>query len=125
MHYTKFLTLLLATLFAVTGIEKCLSSDLALGNTPVQVYFSPNGGCTQAIVNEINNSKSEILVQAYSFTSTPIAKALLEAHKRGVKVEVILDKSQRKASSIHRLHSSPTIESLRLLMTPMQLPTTK
>jgi phosphatidylserine/phosphatidylglycerophosphate/cardiolipin synthase-like enzyme len=39
--------------------------------------------------------KSEILVQAYSFTSTPIAKALVEAHKRGVKVEAILDKSQR------------------------------
>jgi phosphatidylserine/phosphatidylglycerophosphate/cardiolipin synthase-like enzyme len=34
-------------------------------------------------------------VQAYSFTSAPIAKALLNAHKRGVKVEVILDKSQR------------------------------
>jgi len=34
-------------------------------------------------------------VQAYSFTSAPIAKALLDAHKRGVKVQVILDKSQR------------------------------
>jgi phosphatidylserine/phosphatidylglycerophosphate/cardiolipin synthase-like enzyme len=33
--------------------------------------------------------------QAYSFTSYRIAKALLDAHKRGVKVEVILDKSQR------------------------------
>ncbi len=38
------------------------------------------------------------MVQAYSFTSTPIAEALLEAHKRGVKVEVILDKSQRRAN---------------------------
>jgi phosphatidylserine/phosphatidylglycerophosphate/cardiolipin synthase-like enzyme len=35
------------------------------------------------------------LVQAYSFTSAPIAKALVDAHKRGVKVQVILDKSQR------------------------------
>lgn len=35
------------------------------------------------------------MVQAYSFTSTPIAKALLDAHKRGVQVKVILDKSQR------------------------------
>ncbi len=35
------------------------------------------------------------MVQAYSFTSVPITKALLNAHKRGVKVEVILDKSQR------------------------------
>ena len=34
-------------------------------------------------------------MQAYTFTSTPIAKALVDAHKRGVKIEVILDKSQR------------------------------
>jgi len=62
---------------------------------PVQVYFSPNGGCTEAIIKEIDNAKSEILVQAYSFTSTPIAKSLLESHKRGVREEVILDKSQK------------------------------
>jgi len=36
-----------------------------------------------------------VLVQAYSFTSAPIARALVEAHRRGVKVQVILDKSQR------------------------------
>jgi phosphatidylserine/phosphatidylglycerophosphate/cardiolipin synthase-like enzyme len=59
------------------------------------VYFSPNGGCTQAIVKELDKAKSSVLVQAYSFTSAPIAKALLNAHKRGVKVQVILDKSQR------------------------------
>lgn len=38
---------------------------------------------------------SGILVQAYSFTSNPIAKALVDAHKRGVACKVILDKSQR------------------------------
>jgi phosphatidylserine/phosphatidylglycerophosphate/cardiolipin synthase-like enzyme len=32
--------------------------------------------------------------QAYSFTSAPIAKALVDAHRRGVKVQIILDKSQ-------------------------------
>ena len=36
-----------------------------------------------------------ILVQAYSFTSTPIAKALVEAHERGVQITVILDKSNK------------------------------
>jgi len=61
----------------------------------IEVYFSPHGGCTEAIIRELNKGKSTILVQAYSFTSAPIAKALLNAHKRGVKVEVILDKSQR------------------------------
>ena len=68
---------------------------LTLGNPPVQVYFSPNGGCIDAIIKQIDDAKSEILVQAYSFTSTTISKALLEAYKRGVKVEAILDKSQK------------------------------
>ena len=58
------------------------------------MYFSPHGGCTDAIVKVLNDAKESVLVQAYSFTSAPIAKALMEAHKRGVKVLVILDKSQ-------------------------------
>ena len=60
-----------------------------------EVYFSPNGGCTDAIVRELDKAQVTVLVQAYSFTSYRIAEALLDAHKRGVKVEVILDKSQR------------------------------
>lgn len=64
-------------------------------NSPVKVFFSPKSGCTEAIVSEINQAKTEILVQAYSFTSIQIAKALVNADKRGVKVQAILDKSQR------------------------------
>jgi phosphatidylserine/phosphatidylglycerophosphate/cardiolipin synthase-like enzyme len=60
-----------------------------------EVYFSPHGGATDAIVKELDKAKNTVFVQAYSFTSYKIAKALLDAHKRGVKVEVILDKSQR------------------------------
>ena len=62
---------------------------------PIEVRFSPSGGCTEAVVQEINAAQTSILVQAYSFTSAPIAKALVDAHKRGVHIEVILDKSQR------------------------------
>ena len=57
--------------------------------TAWKVYFSPNGGCTDAIVRGLDKAQSTVLVQAYSFTSYKIAKALLEAHKRGVKVEII------------------------------------
>jgi len=69
--------------------------DLTLHNSPAQVYFNPRGGCTDAIVDKIDQAKSEVLVQAHSFTSAPIAKTLVKAYKRGVKVEVILDRSQR------------------------------
>jgi phosphatidylserine/phosphatidylglycerophosphate/cardiolipin synthase-like enzyme len=43
----------------------------------------------------LGEAKSSILVQAYSFTSAPIAKALLDAHNRGVQVQVILGASNR------------------------------
>lgn len=59
------------------------------------VYFSPHGGATFAIRQALDNAKSSVLVQAYSFTSAPIAEALVKAHRRGVKVRVLLDKSQR------------------------------
>ena len=73
------------------------SIDLNLtNNTHVQIYFSPNGGATEAIVRQIEKTRTEIYVQAYSFTSLPIAKALILAHKRGIRVEAILDKSQKK-----------------------------
>lgn len=61
---------------------------------PIEVYFSPKGGVTDAVVREIDAARESILVQAYSFTSVPIAKSLVEAHKRGVDVRVILDRSQ-------------------------------
>ena len=51
--------------------------------------------CTEAIISEIDQAKTEILIQAYSFTSAPIAKTLVSAYKKGVKVQAILDKSQR------------------------------
>ena len=65
------------------------------GPQDLKAFFSPNGGCTQAVVDALNAAKKTILVQAYSFTSVPIAKALVDAKHRGVDVRVILDKSQR------------------------------
>ncbi|MEI6305737.1 MAG: phospholipase D family protein [Deltaproteobacteria bacterium] len=70
----------------------------------MSVYFSPSsrapdGSPTEAIVREIKGAKQEILIQAYSFTSTPIAKALVEAKGRGIKVEAILDKTNDSRSA--------------------------
>lgn len=64
-----------------------------------EVYFSPRGGAEDAIVREINQARQWVMVQAYSFTSAPIGKALVEAQKRGVQVAVILDRGQ-----VHRSH---------------------
>lgn len=72
------------------------TTDAAPASIPLpEVYFSPEGGCTGAVVREISRARNTILVQAYSFTSTPIASALVEAARRGVHIEAILDKSNR------------------------------
>jgi len=94
-HYILPLTLFLLLLTPSCRAQEAPQGQQAQTLPPIQVYFSPKGGCTEAVVKELSAAKTSVLVQAYSFTSAPIAKALLEAHKRGVKVEVILDKSQR------------------------------
>lgn len=60
----------------------------------IEVAFSPNGGGAALIIKAIGEAKKTVKVQAYSFTNADIAKALLEASKRGVNVRVVLDKSQ-------------------------------
>ena len=73
----------------------CLPIYAQQGPQDIHPYFSPSGGCTEAVVSALDGAKKTVLVQAYSFTSAPIAKALVDAKKRGVDVQVILDKSQR------------------------------
>jgi phosphatidylserine/phosphatidylglycerophosphate/cardiolipin synthase-like enzyme len=45
-----------------------------------------------------HQAQKTVYVQAYSFTTAPIAQALVDAHKRGVDVQVILDKSQPRST---------------------------
>lgn len=71
------------------------AEELLLHEVPAKVYFSPRGGAQEAITQAIQESEQSVFVQAYSFTSAPIAKALIDAHARGIIIEAVLDKSQR------------------------------
>jgi phosphatidylserine/phosphatidylglycerophosphate/cardiolipin synthase-like enzyme len=82
---------------ASRGVLAGSHSSATTRPSAVSVCFTPGGDCTEAIVRALSDAKRTILVQAYSFTSVPIAKALLDAYKCGVQVQVILDKSQRTA----------------------------
>lgn len=109
-------------IFLVGFIAGCSSKEITADNTPIntvevqavlpdainhpntvnatgtiEVAFSPNGGASEAVIKAISEARKSIKVQAYGFTSAPIAKALFDAHKRGVDVKVILDKSQKTA----------------------------
>jgi phosphatidylserine/phosphatidylglycerophosphate/cardiolipin synthase-like enzyme len=93
---TVFNWLLVATGF--TGALSLLYLVRVLYHTwrmppSVRVHFSPKGGCTEAIVAELKQARQHVQVLAYSFSSKPIAQALVDAKLRGVHVEIILDHS--------------------------------
>lgn len=82
----------------LSGLILCASLQAA-SFTPGAQYdlcFVPDGiNCEDLLINTINATQKQLLIQAYSFTSAPIAKAVIAAHKRGVQVVAILDKSQK------------------------------
>ncbi|WP_237342884.1 phospholipase D family nuclease [Wolbachia endosymbiont of Folsomia candida] len=58
------------------------------------VCFTPGENCANQIIDAINRAEESVLVQAFEFTSRPIARSLIQAKERGVNVKVILDESQ-------------------------------
>ncbi|MFZ5508766.1 MAG: phospholipase D family protein [Pseudomonadota bacterium] len=60
----------------------------------VEVAFSPWDDPEAALIRLIRSAKRSVRVQAYLFTSRRLARALLDAHSRGVAVEVLADREQ-------------------------------
>jgi len=59
-----------------------------------EALFTPGDAVDRRIVALINGARSEVLVQAYSFTHRRIAQALIAAHRRGVRVLLVADRAQ-------------------------------
>ncbi len=94
----RFLLLILLSLTLFTGCQNVeVKHPVDTGEVRTEVFFSPRGGCRDAIVNLIENSRESIDIAIYSFTSRKIAKALIDAHRRGVKVRVIIDEGNGKS----------------------------
>ena len=60
----------------------------------VQVLFSPWDDIEGAIVAALRAARREVLVHSFSFTSRPLARALIEARARGVDVRVTADATE-------------------------------
>jgi phosphatidylserine/phosphatidylglycerophosphate/cardiolipin synthase-like enzyme len=58
----------------------------------VQACFSPAGKCSSLIIREIQQAKKELLVAVYAFTSDELATAVVQAKKRGLAVQVVIDR---------------------------------
>jgi phosphatidylserine/phosphatidylglycerophosphate/cardiolipin synthase-like enzyme len=63
--------------------------------TTPSVCFTPGKKCQTKLIDEIHKAKKSIYVQAYSFTDKDVTDALVDAAKRGISVNVLLDKSNK------------------------------
>ena len=79
---------------ALIGCLAAWSPPMSAGAQQWEVYFSPRGGATEAIVRAVDSARISLHVQAYTISSSPIVKAISVAHRRGVLVQVILDQGQ-------------------------------
>jgi phospholipase D len=85
-HVTRAVTILILAL----ATPACRAAA-----TPAMIdtCFAPVERCAPRIVAAIDAARETIRVQAYGFTSAPILEALAAAHRRGVDVQVIVDRS--------------------------------
>ena len=59
----------------LAGIFILIFSFSGAAFSETKVFFSPNGGCTDAIVKAISQAQKTIDIMMYSFSSRPIAQA--------------------------------------------------
>ncbi|HRK30806.1 MAG TPA: phospholipase D family protein [Tepidisphaeraceae bacterium] len=64
----------------------------------IAVWFSPDGGCAETIIEAIRGADRSLDIAIYHLTHPDIAKAIADAHRRRVSVRVIMDKAQSQAS---------------------------
>lgn len=68
-----------------------LSNKFQLGNSIVEVYFSPQDKTSNRIIEIIHSAKKSIYVPAFLITHSGISNELIKAHNRGVDVKIIID----------------------------------
>ena len=69
----------------------------------VQVAFTPWDNAEGMVVDALREAKTQVLVQAFSFTSRVLANALIAAKRRGVDVMVLADREQTFSGESSRI----------------------
>jgi len=82
---------------AILGITMLVLSLPTIALASINVYFSLVDDPEGAIIEELNSAQESIDIAMCYFTDRHLANAIIDAHKRGVRVRVYLDENQKKA----------------------------
>lgn len=85
---------LVALFLCCTGLQAREPTPVLPATGTIEYVFTPGDDAAGMIVRAVDAARSEVLVQAFSFTHEGIADALVRAARRGVDVRVIADADQ-------------------------------
>lgn len=91
---TRILATLVATALWTAPASAFDPSRTVPGSGTIEYAFTPEDDAAGMVVRSIDAARSQVLVQAFSFTHEQIAAALIRAHRRGLDVQVIADPGQ-------------------------------
>ncbi len=77
--------------FGSAGNSDTPYPELAIDETKLEVYFSPDDDVDSRIVELIQAARESVLFLAYSFTSNDIGQAMLEKMQAGIPVQGVMD----------------------------------
>jgi phosphatidylserine/phosphatidylglycerophosphate/cardiolipin synthase-like enzyme len=91
---TEFEEMFVQDMFGDNIIRQTPNPSLTIDGTPIETYFSPDDSIASQIIAAIQNAEKSIYFMAFSFTSDPIAEALIERAADGLPVAGVFEESQ-------------------------------
>lgn len=99
IYLSEFDEMFVHDMFGKDVIISTLDPKILIGDTQVEVFFSPDDGVARHIVELINSSRESLYFMAYSFTSDEIGSAIIQRSKSGVNVQGVMDDGQIKSNT--------------------------
>jgi phosphatidylserine/phosphatidylglycerophosphate/cardiolipin synthase-like enzyme len=72
---------------------------MQIGNTPIEIYFSPRNGVANHLLAWIDSARTSVYFLAFSFTSNDLGDALRQRAFDGVQVEGVMDDGQVRSNT--------------------------
>jgi phosphatidylserine/phosphatidylglycerophosphate/cardiolipin synthase-like enzyme len=66
--------------------------------TQVEVYFSPDDGTIERVIDLVEQAQDEVAFLVFSFTDDDLALAMIDAFNSGVSVSGVFDESQARSN---------------------------
>lgn len=92
-NYNKKMKFIFVSLFLTTLFSLKICDEKVVANSCFVPPLNKQKNCLDLFLNEINKSINSIYIECYSFTSQDIVNAIRNASHKGVKINILSDKS--------------------------------